>query len=106
MKLRYEKAKSSRIFKEPEKLFYDDYIKLDTIIKNLQTTMQTKEQKAKTKYIELVSKLDTLSPLKTLARGYSIIEANNKIVKSVKELEKGQKIEIKLIDGNKSAEII
>ena len=106
VKLRYEKLKSSKIFKEPEKLFYDNYIKLDTIVKNLQTTIQTKEQKYKTKYVELVSKLDTLSPLKTLSRGYSIIEANNKIVKSVKELEVGQEIKVKLVDGNKNAKII
>ncbi len=106
MKLRYEKAKSSKIFKEPEKLFYDDYIKLDNIIKNMQNLIETKQQKEKTKYIELVSKLDALSPLKTLTRGYSIIESNNKIIKSIKELEKDQEIEIKLIDGKKNAKII
>ena len=106
MKLRYEKVASSKIFKEPEKLFYDDYIKLDNIIKNLQNLIGTKQQKEKTKYIELVSKLDALSPLKTLTRGYSIIEANNKIIKSVKELKKEQEIEIRLIDGKKNAKII
>ena len=97
---------SDEIFKEPEKLFYDDYIKLDNIIKNLQNLIGAKQQKEKTKYIELVSKLDALSPLKTLTRGYSIVETENKIIKSVKELKTGDKIQIRLKDGKKEAQVI
>ena len=39
-----------------------------------------------------MSKLDTLSPLKTLTRGYSLTEKDNKIVKSAKELKKDDKV--------------
>ena len=50
-----------------------------------------------------------MSPLKTLARGYSIITkednnaCNGKIVRSVKDLERNEKINIKLVDGEKKA---
>ena len=54
-------------------------------------------------YIKLVSKLDTLSPLKTLTRGYSLTEKDNKIVKSAKELEKDDKVKLKFSDGEKDA---
>ena len=64
----------------------------------------TEEQKEK--YVKLISKLDALSPLKTLARGYSIIEQNGEMVNSVKQLKSGTEIDIKLVDGNSKAKII
>ena len=64
------------------------------------------KEKNKNKYIELVSKLDTLSPLKTLTRGYSIIEKDGKIVKSITDLQAEDEISIRLKDGEKQAKII
>ena len=49
--------------------------------------------------VELITKLDSLSPLKTLSRGYSIMEKNGKIVKSKKELNIGDEVNIKLYEG-------
>ena len=106
MKLRYEKCMSSRVFKEPTRMIEDYYLKVDNQIKKLEKNIKEKEQTEKQKYIKLVAKLDTLSPLKTLSRGYSIVESENKIVKSVKELKKGQNIEIRLTDGKAQAQVI
>ena len=106
MKLRYEKCISSRVFKEPTRMIEDYYLKVDNQIKKLEKNIKEKEQTEKQKYIKLVAKLDTLSPLKTLSRGYSIVEYENKIVKSVKELKKGQNIEIRLTDGKAQAQVI
>lgn len=106
MKLRYEKCMSSRIFKEPLRNINDNYLKIDTYVKKLENAIKTKQKEEKTKYIELISKLDTLSPLKTLTRGYSIAEQNNKIVKSVKELNSGDKIDIRFVDGKKQSIIL
>ena len=106
MKLRYEKCMSSRVFKEPLRNINDNYLKIDAYIKRLENTIKAKQKEEKTKYIELVSKLDALSPLKTLTRGYSIIEKNNKIVKSIKELNTGEEINIRFVDGKKEAKIL
>ena len=106
MKLRYEKCISSRVFKEPTRMIEVYYLKVDNQIKKLEKNIKEKEQTEKQKYIKLVAKLDTLSPLKTLSRGYSIVESENKIVKSVKELKKGQNIEIRLTDGKAQAQVI
>ena len=43
--------------------------------------------------------------LKTLTRGYSITEKNGNIIKTSKELNKGDIVSIKFIDGNKEATI-
>ena len=106
MKLRYEKSMSSQIFKDPTRMISDYYLKVESQIKNLEKIIKQKEQTQKEKYIKLVSKLDALSPLKTLTRGYSIVESENKIIKSVKELKTGDKIQIRLKDGKKEAQVI
>ncbi len=106
MKLRYEKCMASRVFKDPLRNVNDNYLKIDSYIKRMENTIITKHKDEKTKYIELVSKLDALSPLKTLTRGYSIIEKNNKIVKSIKELNTGEEINIRFVDGKKEAKIL
>ena len=106
MKLRYDKCMSSSVFKEPTRRIQENYIKIDSYVKQLENVINKIKEKNKNKYIELVSKLDTLSPLKTLTRGYSIIEKNGKIVKSVTDLQTEDEISIRLKDGEKQAKII
>ena len=106
MKLRYEKCMSSAVFKDPTRMISDYYLKVDSQIKRLEKVIENKKQTEKERYVKLVSKLDALSPLKTLTRGYSIIESDNKIVKSVNDLHKGQNIEIRLVDGKKEAQVL
>ena len=84
----------------------DNYLKIDAYIKRLENSIKTKQKEEKTKYIELVSKLDTLSPLKTLTRGYSLVEQDNKIIKNSKDLKTGDKVNIRFADGEKQAEIL
>ena len=53
-----------------------------------------------------VARLDSLSPLKTLSRGYSIVTTQNgNIAKSVEDLKKDDEVKIRLIDGEKQAKI-
>lgn len=106
MKLRYDKCMASSVFKEPTRKINENYIKIDTYVKQLENLINKIKEKNKNRYIELVSKLDTLSPLKTLLRGYSIIEKDGKVIKSVSELEVEDDISIRLHDGKKKAKII
>ena len=49
--------------------------------------------------------LDTLSPLKTLSRGFAKISKNHRIVSSVSQLSSGDEIDITLSDGDKQATV-
>ena len=106
MKLRYEKCMASRVFKDPLRNINDNYLKVDNCIKRLENSIKIKQKEQKTKYVELISKLDTLSPLKTLTRGYSLVEQDKKIVKSAKDLKTGDKINIRFVDGKKEAQVL
>ena len=106
MRLRYEKCMTSHVFKEPTRRINENYILLDKYIKQLENEISKRQEREKTKYLELIAKLDAYSPLKTLLRGYSITEKQGKIVKSVNELEKDDIIKIKLSDGSKDAKVM
>ena len=103
MKLRYDKCMSSVVFKDPLRKVNDNYLNIDNLLKRLEASIKIEQEKEKNRYIELISKLDALSPLKTLARGYSITEKQGKIIKSKDELNKGDKIDLIFTDGKKGA---
>ncbi len=81
---KYQIVKSSIILQNPEILF----------------------DKKKNKYLNTLSKLETLSPLKTLKRGYTITKKDNKVITSIKNIKKGDSINIEFNDGNVDAKVI
>lgn len=107
IKLRYEKCIKSKSFSEPLQKINERYIKIDKVNQKLYLSISQKLSKNKNEAVRLISKLDTLSPLKTLTRGYCIATSNNgKIINSVKNIEENQIINLKFKDGNKEAKII
>ena len=106
MRLRYEKCMTSRVFKDPLRNINDNYIKIDGYIKSIENSIRLKKKDLSSKYIELVTKLDALSPLKTLTRGYCITELNGKIINSAKKICANEEINIKFYDGAKKAKVI
>ena len=57
----------------------------------------------KTSFIYSVEKLDLLSPLKTMQRGYIISKKDDHIIKSVKELSHNDTVTLVYVDGEKEA---
>ena len=106
MRLRYEKCMKSRAFTDPMRKIRDNSVLLDSYFKRLEIKIKEVQKDKKSKYIELITKLDALSPLKTLTRGYSIIQNNGKVIKSVNQLQKDEEIDIRLLDGNAKARVI
>ena len=57
-------------------------------------------------YLQLVSKLETLSPLLTLQRGYTISRKDGKVVDSCKKIKKGDIVEVSFRDGDIKTEVL
>ena len=107
IRLAYEKCMARPAFKNPTQRINEQYMLIDMKVKAMQNKIQLKLKEERTKFVKQVSKLDSLSPLKTLSRGYSIVTDNsNKIIKSVKDLKEEQDINIRLSDGEKKAKIL
>ena len=106
MKLRYEKVMSLRVFKEPMLKINEKYILLDNLVKNLKTYSINRINKKRLELSKIATKIDTLSPMKVIARGYCTTEKDGKIVKKMSSLEKGDILSIKYIDGKVKANVI
>ncbi len=125
-KKRLDSIKSHYILNNPLDLYSAKIQKLDylteSLVKNYKVIIDKKKiklnniktrplfsnslvilDKTKQKYTLLLSKLDALSPLKTLERGYGIIKINEKAITSIKDLKKDDLINIELKDGSVSA---
>lgn len=63
--------------------------------------------KAKQHYISVISKLDAMSPLKVLTRGYSMVRNDSgEVIRSVEQVTIGEEIRIHLSDGTLSATVV
>lgn len=103
MRLQYAKVMNLKVFKEPLFRIQDEYLKLDKNIKTIYDKTVEKYKQANFEFKNIIAKLDTLSPLKTLLRGYAIAQIEGKVVKSVKKLSNKDEINLKFIDGEAKA---
>lgn len=77
------------------------------LLKNRLVSAQSKTvtQNAQ-RYISLAAKLDALSPLKVLTRGYAMVQSQTgAVIRSVEQLECGERIRLRLSDGQAEAVI-
>jgi len=106
IRLRYEKVISAKPFKNPMDSINEYYITVDNKIKTMENVINLKLKDYNTRMVELISKLDAMSPLKTLTRGYCIAEKDKNIIRSVKELQVGDIVKLRLQDGSFESKIV
>lgn len=91
----------STAFKQPYNKVYQERMRMDIINKNLYREVSMKREREGAKFALLAEKLNALSPLTILSRGYSIVtdKQADKVVKSVSSLHAGDVLEITFQDG-------
>lgn len=79
---------------------------LDSLVSLINESMNFKIDDFTNQFAVLCSSLDNLSPLKVLARGYSMVKKNDSIISSVEDIKNNDEIEIKFSNGSAKAQII
>ena len=104
--LRSKISDCAQHFAYPENILEGYYQRVDTLDSRLDAAQNVKMLSKKAQLEKIVAKLDVLSPLKTLSRGYSItIDENGGLIKDSKQLKKGDKIQIKFARGKVTASV-
>ncbi|MGZ3769263.1 MAG: exodeoxyribonuclease VII large subunit [Bdellovibrio sp.] len=62
-------------------------------------------EKKKSRLVKVMALLDSMSPLKVVDRGYSIVTMKNEVIKSTAQIKKGDVVDIRLSQGSLSAVI-
>lgn len=102
-----QKIKTRPVFQKPFDRLNQYRLKLDNDIKHLfrNNEMLTKDKKAQ--FALLAGKLDALSPLKIIERGYSVVrDVNSSVVSSIAQISPGDMLEISLKDGKANCSVI
>ncbi len=107
MQTRYSSIINRKVFKEPNVMLADKILALNGFEKDLNNCMKAELKDRKNRFEKVVATLDSLSPLKTLSRGYTVLEdKNGDVVTTSKDLKSGDVVKIILHDGTKNAEVI
>lgn len=103
--MRLDKMADTGFLKKPTDYIAECDKRISDLDKSLYNAVKSIYDSKFNKAAILVSKLDALSPLKILSRGFSAVKSNNSVISSVNQLEIGEAVEIHLSDGTANAVI-
>ena len=96
---------NSQVLKKPQKVIENCELYLDVLHARMTNSYKDILSNYSSSFYSLCSKLDSLSPLKVLSRGYSIIKKDNNIILKSNELSIGDTVSIQFTDSEVSAKI-
>ena len=97
---RLDRASNSWALKDPERLFADGTLRTDAAYNKLLTKMDSLLKECAHKFELQAARLDNLSPLSVLARGYSVTQTEDfKVVTSTQQVRWGEELVTTVADG-------
>ncbi len=104
-KMQFEKCMQSKALADPLGKINENRMVIDNEVKNLCNLIKIKMSNFETLLTKNITRIDGLSPLKIMARGYLISQKDGKIVKSVKGISKNDVIDLRYSDGMAKATV-
>ena len=105
-KERLEMIKERLRYRSPSMLIDQKIQTVDTLMTSALLSVQRKLDSETARLSSTAARLDALSPLKVMARGYSIVTKDEKVVASSKALKKGDRITVGFSDGERKCEVL
>lgn len=97
---------SQRLSQQMQQRLVTAQHQLDNLTQRQRQLRQTLLQAPREKVQLLTAKLDLMSPLKILTRGYVVLSKADQVVRHVDELQPEDKVTVRLADGQATAKII
>lgn len=106
-RMQIDKCRDRAVFKNPLRNIDSDRQYLDNLVHMFETVCKTSVSAKRQKVAETAAKLDALSPLGTLSRGYAFAKNDSGgVIKSVSQVCVGDKVIVRVSDGDFKAEVI
>lgn len=91
----------------PKEIIENHFLRLDGETKEMINAMKQMLLKNREKCMGIIGRLDALSPLKVMQRGFALPQdEEGNVIKTVKELDKNKKFMLTLKDGNRNCQVI
>lgn len=97
---------SQRLIQQMQQRLVTAQHQLDNLTQRQRQLRQTLLQAPREKVQLLTAKLDLMSPLKILTRGYVVLSKADQVVRHVDELQPEDRVTVRLADGQATAKII
>ncbi len=95
------------VLSNPQKLLDSRRLMVDQYVTAMDAAVRLKYTAAKGEFATMMAKLDSLSPLAVLGRGYSMIkDESGAIINSYTQMSIGQHVQVSLSDGQAEMEIL
>lgn len=95
----------SRVFRQPESILDSFCQRLDDSSAALLSGLEETLSKKKHAFEGSCARLEALSPLAVLARGYAVLQKDETTVKSVNDVATGDRLTIRVSDGSFTADV-
>ncbi len=100
-KVQVNRLSQARIFRQPLSLIRDYERRLDDLKEDLQKSLETKFALQRTQLQGIAGRLESLSPLGVLARGYSLTQnSSGQVISSIDQVSEGDEIVTRLHQGS------
>ncbi len=104
---RLERALRSRPFRQPQALVQELFERVDDLAKVLPLHLGGRGRAWQDSTGSIAGRLEALSPLKVLARGYSLVtDAGGRLVRDASAVEPGETLGVKLSSGGLRVEVL
>jgi len=90
----------------PEQRIADGRLRLDEMSDRLFRSADTRLTQDRNRLAHLSGRLDAMSPLRVLERGYVVVQGESGAVTSAKSLQSGQGVNLRFHDGQRAATIV
>ena len=94
-----DRLAQSRVMTRPDGYLQQHELHLEMLRQRLEHAGQNCLQKNTQRFRQAAAQLDALSPLKVLGRGYAMATREDRVVRSVTQLEVGDTVTVSLSDG-------
>ena len=101
------RIKAAKIEKVPYDMINSYRVNIDKLLTISKNVLDIKIEKYKSVCVKNIAKIDALSPLKTLTRGYSVVQnETGHVIKRKVDVKKNDKLNITLQDGKIEAVVV
>lgn len=97
--LKLDALLAKRVLSSPISFFEEKGQKIDLLRDSLNAQIVNNLERFENRLSVILANLDTLSPIKTLLRGFSVVTKQNETIKSVTNIARDDKISITFADG-------
>ena len=89
----------SRVLRNPVAVVDDQRMHLDVVQRRLAMALERTLRRGRVELAGLAGRVDAMSPLKVLSRGYAIAKAEGRAVTTVEQVQPGQAMDVLVADG-------